>query len=141
MVTKLCDEPDTRTWLETTIKYDWKVYMIVGLCTVDRPSNEVNQLDQGFQELAIDDAEGGNQEIIIAIQYRKVHFSWFSTIDPNSPVLKMGCGRWIPFDMSGRTGLDEKNDDIVEANLQGTILEEDIDQEEVFIMDDLVIAF
>ena len=141
---KLCDEPGTRTWLETTIKYDWKVYMIVGLCTVDRPSIDVNELDQRLHPW--EGADGAvatteNQEIIVAIQYRKLHFSWFSKADPGCPVLTPGCGRWVPFDMTGRNHSNEGNDDIVEANLQCIIHEDDIDEQEVFVMDDLAIAF
>jgi hypothetical protein len=115
--------------------------MIVGLCTQDKSSVEVNDLEQRFEELSTEgeDRTAGSNEVIVAIQYRKVHFSWFTGLEDPAAASNIGCGRWVPFNISGRdpvTGEEE----IVEANLQCAIDQEDIDDGEVLFTDDLVIS-
>lgn len=140
---KLCDEKTTRAWLEAVMKFGWKAYIIVGICTVDKSSIRVDKLEQfhdlfnGGEVLGSGSLANGH-EVIVAIQYRKVQFDWSSILHVDVPLFEMGDGRWIVNTgcMMGRDDCD-----IVEVNLQGTIEEEDIDEGEVFITDNLMIVF
>jgi hypothetical protein len=70
-----------------------------------------------------------SDELIIAVQYRKVQFKWFSSRKIDSAFLEMGCNRWKVFLISARADLDDGEDDVVEADLQEDIGEEDVEEE------------
>jgi hypothetical protein len=69
------------------------------------------------------------RELIIAVQYRKVQFKWFSSRKIETAFLEVGCNRWKVFAISGRAEWNEAEDDVVEADLQDGIETEDIEEE------------
>lgn len=142
----LCEEPDARKWFETTIKHGWKVYMVVGIHTVHHPSDHapnLEQLDdagssvqQAEQDVGLtvgaeshDGRPAASREVIIAVQYRKVEFKWFSSRKMETAFLEVGRNRWKVFAISSRADWDEGEDDVVEADLQDEIEAEDIEEE------------
>lgn len=142
-------EKKAQEWFETTIKYGWNVYMVVGIHTIHESSIRVSDLET---RLAALDANlgGGNGgvtfgspiagEIVFAVQYRKVQFSWFSSRKLEHGYLNVGCTRWKVVPISGRADAAEEEDDVVEANLQDSIVKEDIEDGEVYMASNEVIV-
>ena len=150
---KLCGNRETREWFETTIKYGWNVYMVVGIHTVHESSVQARSLDQidhsafsvphvgssvqqSEQEVGLtvsaENNDGGSpasRELIIAVQYRKVQFKWFFSRNIDSAFLEAGHNRWKVFAISGRAESSEDEEDVVEADLQDGIEAEDIEEE------------
>jgi nucleoside phosphorylase len=119
---KLCGEPETRGWLENTIKYGMTVYMIVGIHTVRPPSTPVDS-GRGFTPNSI------NGENVLAIQYRKVGFRWFIRGAIERAFLKSKC-RWAVGRIDGRGAQGDDDDEIVEAHFQDVIDEDDVKSED-----------
>ena len=71
-------------------------------------------------------------EIVFAVQYRKVRYNWFSSRKMKDGFLNVECNRWKVFPITGRTQLDHEDDDIVEAILQDSIVEEYIEDGEIY---------
>jgi nucleoside phosphorylase len=121
---RACILSKTRIWLENILKSGWDVYMVVGIHTI--PS--------------------GNEEVIVAIQYRKVRFQWFWSRDVDGAFLEVGGNRWEPLVIvknSGKINVGDK--EILETTLEDAINEEEIGGEDdvyqiagcVFYLNDL----
>ena len=146
---KLCDNENTRKWFEATIKYGWSVYMVVGIHTVHSSSvrfpvleNNVPQ-DVGTDNNGIEVGAPGPGELVFGVQYRKVQFRWFSSRKIDNAFLNMGWNRWKVFAIGGRNFVEDEEDDIVDASLQQSIVEDDIkdlERGEVYITNDQLIV-
>ena len=115
---RLCEHTEARLWLQTVIKHEWKAYMVVAKHTIPGP--------------------GGIGELLVAVQYRRVGFKWFSTKDVDSAFLKKGSHRWKVLEFNIGRSSDE-NDEIIEADLEETLEETAVEEgqlENVFIVDD-----
>lgn len=150
---RLCGNQQAREWFETTIKHGWNVYMVVGIHTVHESSVHAPNLDQidrsvfsvphvgssvqqAEQEVGLTvsagNYDGGSpspRELIIAVQYRKVQFKWFSSRKMDAAFLEVGQNRWKVFAIGGRAERNEDEEDIVEADLQDEIEAEEIEEE------------
>jgi len=117
---QLCVHVDAKLWLQTVIKEDWKAYMVVAKHTIPEPS--------------------GNGELLVAVQYRRVGFKWFSNKKVESAFLEKCSHRWKVLEFNtGRSSKEE--DEIVEADLEETFGETAVTEgqlENVFISDDQV---
>jgi hypothetical protein len=138
----VCADSKTREWLETAIEHEWDVYMAVGIHTVQESAiiGLQDQLQQ-MQLLTSTDRTAESvplAELIIAVQYRKVQYSWHSSQKVDSAFLEVACNRWEVY----ATRMAEfHEEDIVEATLKDTIFKEDIRKEgEVYVLDSQVVV-
>ena len=147
---RACADNSIREWLETVVKHGWNAYMVVGIHTVHESS--INGLQSarffdsattgvpGQQELEagltlmtecvepkLNDIGPG--ELVIAAQYRKVQFKWFCKDKIESAFLEVGSNRWKVFAMGGRSGSSGDGDEVIEADFQETITENDVKEE------------
>lgn len=119
---KLCGEPSTRDWLENTIKYGMKVYMVVGIHTI-RPSSMHVGSGHGLA------ANRVNGEQVFAVQYRKVSFKWHVRRAIDKAFLKTEC-IWAVSKLGGRGTQDNDDDEIVEADFEDFIDKDDVKMED-----------
>lgn len=145
----LSGDKRAQKWYETTIKYGWNVYMIVGIHTVQESSIRISDLENrvaaldahlGTGNVGVTLGSPNAGEIVFAVQYRKVRFSWFSNRKLEHGVLNARCNRWKVIPISGRADENDEDDNIVEANLQDSITEEDIEKGEVYVTGDQMIV-
>jgi nucleoside phosphorylase len=137
---ELCKEPRTRKWLNDTIKYGWNVHMVVGISTVKKRSIGGESSERNPQGLGLDTANvtststaGGatltfipKDQLIFAVQFRRVRFKWFSSRKVDAAFLEMESNRWkLPL-ISRRGDVSDSEDDLVEAYLQEALAEDDI---------------
>lgn len=144
--TRLCNDEKAQKWFEQTIKHGWNVYMVVEIHTVCNPSIEVSGLETRVSSLDISHSteNGGNSlgfpaagEQVFAVRYRKVGFKWFSSGEMEEGFLNVGCNRWTVFANSSRGDVPEE---IVEAELQNSIVKEDIEEGEVCMVGEEMIV-
>lgn len=133
---KVCMEPKVRKWFENVIKYGFETYMIVGLHTVCLvPTRGIVAENKVAQ--AGDPAIGG--EVIVAVQYRKVQFSWFWQRSVDSAFLKFS-NVWEPV-LIIKGSEEEEDTEVVQATLQTTVTEGDFkDEGEVHTLSGQVIV-
>jgi hypothetical protein len=126
---ELCSKPETRLWFKTVLKYRWNVYMIVGINTVQTSTTSVASGSRSY----------GLEEQIFAFQYQKVRFRWFASRSIDAAYLDVEC-RWKVTGISGRAD-QYHDDDIVEATLQDSIDEGDVEGKDIFSIGDNLIVF
>jgi hypothetical protein len=151
---RACADSNTRKWFETVIRHGWKVYMVVAIHTIHESSIHPQSLEQRLQAPDVDDVRTQapgltvpgagltvcpeptpaapaipSNQLIIAVQYRKVQFKWYSSRKVDRAFLERGSNRWKVFVISGRD-TDEVYDDIVEADLQESLVKEDVEEED-----------
>jgi hypothetical protein len=116
---KYCRHPEARSWLENRMQYSQKTYMVVGLHTLKFPPSVPSVAD----------------ELIVAVEYRKVAFRWYWRQNVDSSYLE-SCGNlWEVFVISRSdaghesAGEDEieKEEEIIEAILEDSISQEEIE--------------
>ena len=64
-------------------------------------------------------------ELVIAVQYRKVKFKWFSSREVDKAVLERSVNRWKVFLLRARQ-MENGATDCVEVDLQETLVMEDV---------------
>jgi nucleoside phosphorylase len=121
---RACTLSKTRIWLENILKSGWDIYMVVGIHTIPF----------------------GNEEVIVAIQYRKVRFQWFWSRDVDGAFLEVGGNRWQPLVIvKNPRKINVGDKEILETTLEDAINEEEIGAEDdvyqiagcVFYLNDL----
>jgi hypothetical protein len=113
--------------------------MIVGIHTIHESFIPPGSLDHSNQRTGM--AFASADEFVIAVEYRKVQFKWFSSHKVDAAFLEMGCNRWEIFETGGTRAEDEDEDNILEATLQDAIIQKDVEQEgDVYFAGDQVIV-
>lgn len=126
----ICDSCEVRQWSEEMIKIEWDVWLVVGIHTIPATS---------AASVSIPDSEGlltSDEELIVAVQYRKVIYDWVDERDKNT-VLEQGVYRWEPLLLTkASTDTDEESEnDILEVFLEthidtaGLVLSSDVFEE------------
>jgi hypothetical protein len=123
----LRSQNDVRFWFETVIKQRWNAYMVVALHTIMESSIYVPN----------NRTEDNDRELILAIQYRKVQFRRYNSLDLNETTLGLN-NRWKVIQLKGR-GLEEGKNDIIEANLQDVMRNDDIQGDIYFTKDYMIV--
>jgi nucleoside phosphorylase len=114
---KYCRLPEARSWLENTVQYSKKVYMVVGLHTLKLPATMMSVT---------------GEELIVAVEYRKVAFRWYWRQNVDSAYLNSGTNIWEVFVISRSDDEDEAHEfEIEEENIVEAILEDNISQDEM----------
>lgn len=124
-----CRTESIRRWIEDILKVGWDIYMVVGIHTLRKlPAGHSGPEDRVIQGKPSPDA---NEEIIIAVQYRKVVFRWFRKRDVDSAFLDIGENRWEPLLITKMSEVSGQNEDgdIIEADLQDDVRQEDLQAE------------
>jgi len=125
--------------------------MVVGFHTVHESSIRVGYLESHLPHPGLRDAGShaatkadeaflpAAGELIVAVQYRKVQWGWFSSRDFDSAFLELNVNRWKVFVDDWKDPSEQGEDDIVEVKLQDSIVEEDVkEQGEVVIEGDQI---
>lgn len=110
----ICESREVRQWIESMIKFEWDVHLVVGIHTLPAISaSSATKADSGG-------LMGSGEEVIVAVQYRKVIFHWLDEQDIKMAHLdSRGC-RWEPLVVtkhSTDTG-EESERDILEVSLE-----------------------
>jgi nucleoside phosphorylase len=103
-----------RLWSEEMIKIEWDVWLVVGIHTIPATST-TSVPNPEFGGLLPSD-----EEVVIAIQYRKVKFSWLDERDKITVHLEPGVCRWEPLILTkASTDTDEEpENDTLEVSLE-----------------------
>jgi hypothetical protein len=106
-----------RRWLERMIQASFPVYLVVGIHTISNFPSTI-------------------EEIVVAIQYRKVVFGWLRSRDVDSATLERGRNIWQPTLITkGSQEVDDLQDEeSVEAHLQDIFDAEDMSDEDILII-------
>ena len=136
----ICADAGVRPWLEKTITYGWSVYMAVGIHTVQESA--IAELGDRLQQMQLRTEDGTTRSVasgeqIIAVQYRKVQYNWYSGQKVDSAFLEVNCNQWEVY-ASIRM---ESTKEVVEASLKYALSKEDVEEEgEVYVVDGQVIV-
>jgi nucleoside phosphorylase len=149
---KHCVQLIGRGWFETIIKLGADPYMVVGFSTVHESSIRGRDLEFHLPHPGVPNAGShaadaktakaflpADGELIVAVQYRKVQWGWFSSRDFDSAFLETNVNRWKVFVDDWKDPSQPGEDDVVEVSLQDSIVEEDVTmQGEVVIEGDQI---
>jgi hypothetical protein len=85
-----CQTCGVRQWIEEMIKIEWDVWLVVCIHTI--PSSSAASVANSNPKAQLD----SNEEIIVAVQYRKVIFDWLEGQDGTTARLEPEANRWEP---------------------------------------------
>ena len=86
----VCQTSEVRGWIEEMIKIEWGVWLVVCIHTIPATSaTSTANSDVKAQT-------NSNEEIMVAVQYRKVLFDWLESQDGITPRLEPGVNQWEP---------------------------------------------
>jgi len=121
---RLCGDQSFRRWLETTIKYGWTSYLIVGIYTAQISPSVVGPGNGNGTSMPT-----APQEKILAIRYRKISTNWYVPESLDEVYLRLS-NVWTVSPILCRCPDVEE---IIEVDLQDACTTEDVGTKEVFI--------
>jgi nucleoside phosphorylase len=122
----VCESREVRQWIEEIIKIEWDVWLVVGIHTIPSTSAASATNPDPRGQLA-------SEELTVAVQYRKVVFSWLDERDEKTARLETGACRWEPLILT-RASTDK--DEVPENDILEVSLETHVDTAELVFSND-----